>query len=95
MEYRIQSGNACGNRYRDRQDVISKKRNASHLGGDDAEVVFRDDVCTACGGVGLNGLSITENQNGEHEHHGDRDREHKIERHASDASDKQRKKNFF
>ena len=76
-------GDARRRRHGDGQDVVGEQCDPGDLGGDDAEVVERDDVGAAGRGVLLDRLPVRERQ--EEQHHQHRDGEGDEQREGGDA----------
>ena len=84
---RDERGGAGGDRHRDGEDVVGEQRDAGDLGGQQPEVVAGDDVGAAGGRVGLDRLAVGEDQERQHDQHGDGDRHDQRERGDADGGD--------
>ena len=82
---RVEGGDAGRHRHRHREHVVGEQGDAGHLRRQQAEVVLGDDVGAAGRRVGLDRLAVAEQQDGQHDDHGHRDRDDVAEGEDADA----------
>ncbi len=74
-----------GDAYRNGEDVVDEQRRSSHQGGNLAKILTADDVGTATGWIGHDGLSVRQNHDGEEYAHHDRNRHDRTKGRKPDA----------